>query len=105
MNGRNGHPAVHSDEPDARRILLAQAARGVVYGLGSIVIGVSLEKSGLSTTQVGLVFTAMLAGVALASIVLARYGDRIGRRRAYRPCSSVWPARASSSRSLTRSRC
>ena len=70
--------------PDARRILLAQAARGVVYGLGSIVIGVSLEKSGLSTTQVGLVFTAMLAGVALASIVLARYGDRIGRRRAYR---------------------
>jgi predicted MFS family arabinose efflux permease len=44
---------------------------------------VSLEDSGLSTTEVGLVFTAMLAGAALASIVLARYGDRIGRRRAY----------------------
>jgi len=61
-----------------------QAARAVVYGLGSIVVGVSLEQSGLSTTQVGLVFTAMLAGTALASIVLARYGDRIGRRRCYR---------------------
>jgi MFS family permease len=55
-----------------------------VYGLGSIVIGVSLEQSGLSTTKVGLVFTAMLAGAALVSVVLARYGDRIGRRRAYR---------------------
>jgi predicted MFS family arabinose efflux permease len=62
---------------------VVQAARGVVYGLGSIVIGVSLEQSGLSTTQVGLVFTAMLAGAALASMVLARYGDRFGRRRSY----------------------
>jgi predicted MFS family arabinose efflux permease len=70
--------------PDATRILVAQAARGAVYGLGSIVIGVSLEQSGLSTTQVGVVFTAMLAGLGLVSIVLARYGDRIGRRRAYR---------------------
>ena len=69
---------------DVRRILAAQAARGAVYGLGSIVIGVSLEESGLSTTEVGVVFTAMLAGIALVSIVLARYGDRIGRRRAYR---------------------
>jgi predicted MFS family arabinose efflux permease len=69
---------------DARRLLAVQAARGVVYGLGSIVIGVSLEQSGLSTTQVGLVFAAMLAGAALASMTLARYGDRIGRRRCYR---------------------
>jgi len=69
---------------DAQRILGVQAARAFVYGLGSIVIGVSLEQSGLSTTQVGLVFSAILAGAALLSVVLARYGDRIGRRRAYR---------------------
>jgi predicted MFS family arabinose efflux permease len=69
---------------DARSILAVQAVRGFVYGLGSIVIGVSLEQSGLSTTQVGLVFTGMLAGAALVSVVLARYGDAIGRRRAYR---------------------
>jgi len=69
---------------DAHRIVAVQAARGVVYGLGSIVIGVSLEESGLSTTEVGFVFTAMLAGAALASVSLARYGDRVGRRRAYR---------------------
>ena len=88
--------------PDARRILLAQAARGVVYGLGSIVIGVSLEESGLSTTQVGLVFTSMLAGVAVASMVLARYGDRIGRRRAYRALLVGMACAGRSSRSPTR---
>ncbi len=77
-------PRGRSLTADARSILAVQAARAVVYGLGSIVIGVSLEQSGLSTTEVGLVFTAMLAGAALVSVVLARYGDRIGRRRAYR---------------------
>ena len=79
--GSRGRPQLTAD---VRRILVAQAARGAVYGLGSIVIGVSLEQSGLSTTQVGVVFTSMLAGLGLVSIVLARYGDRIGRRRAYR---------------------
>lgn len=69
---------------DAQSLLAVQAARGVVYGLGSIVVGVSLEQSGLSTTQVGLVFASMLAGAALASVTLARYGDRVGRRRCYR---------------------
>ena len=87
---------------DARCLLAVQAARAVVYGLGSIVIGVSLEQSGLSTTQVGLVFTAMLAGAALASIVLARYGDRIGRRRCYR-CLLVLMAAAGTAFALTHS--
>jgi MFS family permease len=87
---------------DARCLLAVQAARAVVYGLGSIVIGVSLEQSGLSTTQVGLVFTAMLSGAALASIVLARYGDRIGRRRCYR-CLLVLMAAAGTAFALTHS--
>jgi MFS family permease len=87
---------------DARCLLAVQAARAVVYGLGSIVIGVSLEQSGLSTTQVGLVFTAMLAGAALASVVLARYGDRIGRRRCYR-CLLVLMAAAGTAFALTHS--
>ena len=56
--GSGGRPKLTAA---VRRILIAQAARGAVYGLGSIVIGVSLEQSGLSTTEVGIVFTAMLA--------------------------------------------
>ena len=68
---------------DARRILTIQAVRAFSYGFGSVVIGVALADSDLSGTQVGIVFAAMLAGAALASFGLARYGDAIGRRRAY----------------------
>ncbi len=70
--------------PDARRIIAVQAARAVVYGLGAVVIGSSLARRGLSGTQAGVVLVAMLTGTALVSVLLGRYGDRIGRRRCYR---------------------
>ena len=69
---------------DARRILAAQAARALAYGLGSVLIGVTLARRGLSDTAVGAVLAALLAGTALVSVLIARYGDRIGRRRCYR---------------------
>ena len=68
---------------DARSILAVQALRAFVYGLGSVLIGVSLKESGRSATEVGLVFGALLAGAPVVSVLLARYGDRVGRRRAY----------------------
>jgi MFS family permease len=69
--------------PDARRILVVQALRAFAYGLGSVLIGVTLSRLGLSGPQVGLVLGALLAGSGLASIALARLGDRLGRRRWY----------------------
>jgi MFS family permease len=69
---------------DARRILTVQAFRAFAYGLGSVLIGVTLARRDLSGGQVGLVLAALLAGSALALILLARYGDRVGRRRIYR---------------------
>jgi MFS family permease len=68
---------------DARRILSVQALRAFVYGLGSVLIGVELERRGLSGFEVGLVLSALLAGAALASVLIARFGDRVGRRRTY----------------------
>ena len=68
---------------DARRILAVQAVRAFAYGLGSVVLGVTLENEGYSALETGLVVGALLAGAAAASLVLARHGDRIGRRRAY----------------------
>jgi MFS family permease len=68
---------------DARRILAVQALRAFAYGLGSVLIGVSLARRGLSGVEVGGVLSALLAGAALVSLLLARHGDRIGRRRAY----------------------
>ena len=68
---------------DARRILAVQALRAFAYGLGSVLIGVTLARRGLSGFEVGVVLAALLAGVALASIAIARTGDRVGRRRWY----------------------
>jgi MFS family permease len=68
---------------DARRILAVQALRAFAYGLGSVLIGVSLARRGLSGFEVGGVLSALLGGAALVSLLLARYGDRVGRRRAY----------------------
>ncbi len=49
-----------------------------------MLVGVSLARRGLSGTEVGTVLAALLAGAALASVLIARYGDRFGRRRCYR---------------------
>jgi predicted MFS family arabinose efflux permease len=68
---------------DLARILTIQALRAFLYGFGSILIGAELAEGGYSSAQVGLVFTAMLAGFASISIAVGTAGDRIGRRRLY----------------------
>jgi MFS family permease len=62
----------------------AQGARALAYGLGSVLIGVTLARRGYSDAAVGAILAALLAGNALASLLLARHGDRFGRRRSYR---------------------
>jgi MFS family permease len=69
--------------PDARRILTAQALRGFAYGLGAVLLGVTLERRGFSSRQAGLLLGAVLAGGVLASLLVGRFGDRGGRRRCY----------------------
>jgi predicted MFS family arabinose efflux permease len=70
--------------PDARRIVAAQGARALAYGLGSVLIGVTLARRGFSDAAVGAVLAALLGGIAAVSVLIARYGDRVGRRRCYR---------------------
>ena len=69
--------------PDARRILAAQASRAFAYGLGSVLIGLTLAERGLSNAAVGVVLASLLAGSALVSVMIARRGDSVGRRRCY----------------------
>jgi MFS family permease len=69
---------------DARLILSVQGLRAFAYGVGSVLIGISLAHSTLSGTQVGVVFAGILLGAAITSLALGRYGDRVGRRNAYR---------------------
>ena len=68
---------------DVRLIFSVQAIRAFLYGFSSILIGASLAASGLDTTAVGAIFTAMLVGMAISSLVVGRWGERIGRRRTY----------------------
>jgi predicted MFS family arabinose efflux permease len=78
-----GVSETRSGESNLRLILAVQAVRAFLYGFGSVLLGSSLASAGLSDFEVGLVFTSMLAGMALTSIAVALLGDRIGRRRAY----------------------
>ena len=68
---------------DGRRILAAQGLRAFVYGFASVLLGITLAARGWSTTRVGLLLTAILAGTALLSLVVGRYAERVGRRRLY----------------------
>jgi len=56
----------------------------LAYGLGSVLIGITLADRGLSDAAVGVVLASLLGGIALVSVLIARYGDRVGRRRCYR---------------------
>jgi MFS family permease len=69
---------------DVRLIFSVQAVRALLYGFSSILIGASLAESGLDETSVGIVFTAMLLGMAVSSLAIGRWGEAIGRRRVYR---------------------
>jgi MFS family permease len=68
---------------DVRRIYAAQALRAFAYGLGAVLLGVSLDEQDWSGTQVGLLLTSVVAGAAILSVFIGRYGDRVGRRRLY----------------------
>ena len=68
---------------DVRLILAAQALRAFAYGAGAVLLGVTLDQSGFSSTEVGAVLASVVAGTVLASIAIGRFADRWTRRRCY----------------------
>ena len=69
--------------PDTRRLLTAQGIRAFAYGFSAVLLGTSMEERDVPAWQVGLVLGATVAGTALMSVLVARYADRVGRRRWY----------------------
>jgi MFS family permease len=68
---------------DGRLILTAQALRAFVYGFASVLLGVTLDARGWSTSEVAVLLSAILAGTGLLTVAVGRYGERVGRRRLY----------------------
>jgi MFS family permease len=65
-------------------VLGAQALRAFAYGLGAVLLGRTLATLQLGAVRTGVVLAATVAGTAIASLWVGRYGDRVGRRRSYR---------------------
>ena len=66
---------------DARLLFFTRFTRLFAYGALSVVLVFYLTGLGLSAPQTGLLFTLILVGDTLVSLVLTTTADRIGRRR------------------------
>src|SRR5438270_971772 len=70
--------------PSVRNLVLifaAAAMRSFGIGLLGVVLGVFLYRKGFSSTSIGLVIAAGLAGSAAATVVTTMRADRSGRRK------------------------
>jgi len=68
---------------DASLLIGGQAVRAAGYGFTAVILGALLAARGYSHLRAGLVLTALIAGTALASLVVGVLADRVGRRRCY----------------------
>src|SRR6201993_5211108 len=68
---------------DGRLLVAGQGVRAAGYGFTVVSLGALLSARGFSSVEAGLVLTALIAGTALASLLVGRFGDRFGRRRSY----------------------
>ena len=67
----------------SRNLILIYAAawlRSFGIGLLGVVLGVFLSREGFSSTSIGIVIAAGLAGAAAATAVVTFKADRLGRR-------------------------
>lgn len=62
-------------------IYLAAWLRSFGIGLLGVLLGVFLYREGFSSTLIGFVVAAGLAGAATATVIVTARGDRLGRRR------------------------
>lgn len=54
--------------------------RSLAYGFLSVILGLYLDAVGLSTTAIGWIFTAALAGGAVMTIIITAIADSFGRK-------------------------
>jgi predicted MFS family arabinose efflux permease len=65
---------------DGWLLFAACGVRSFAYGFLSVVLGLYLDAIGLTTTAIGWIFTASLAGGAVMTIIITAIADSLGRR-------------------------
>ncbi|MEA2676656.1 MAG: hypothetical protein QOJ81_797 [Chloroflexota bacterium] len=81
-------------ERNGQIVLVARTLRSFAFGLNSVALGLYLAGLGLDGGQIGLVLSAALAGTLGLTLVIALYGDRIGRKRLLMAGSALMVAAA-----------
>jgi len=66
---------------NGRIVVAARALRSFCFGLNSVALGLYLSALDLTNLEIGLILSAALAGSLVFTLIVALYGDRIGRRR------------------------
>lgn len=66
---------------DLRLILGARLLRAGAFGMSAVVIGLHLQRRGLSSAVIGLILTIGLLSAAIGGVLAAALSARIGRRR------------------------
>jgi MFS family permease len=66
---------------DVALILAARLLRAFGFGMAAVLIGLHLQRRGLSAGAIGLVLTIGLLSAAIAGVIAASISARIGRRR------------------------
>jgi len=65
---------------NGRIVVASRALRSFAFGLNSVALGLYLAGVGLSGEQIGIILSAAFAGTLALTLVIAGWGDRIGRR-------------------------
>lgn len=72
---------IQSIARDGQVVILARALRTFGYGFTSVLLGVVLVDTGVSTMQIGILFAVAALGSVTWSFILGTCADRIGRKR------------------------
>ena len=74
-------PRLPSLDRNGRLVVTARALRSFGFGLNSVALGLYLAGLGVPGTEIGLILSAAFVGALALTVIIAGWGDRIGRRR------------------------
>ncbi len=80
-NEENNRWSLRWLQTDGKKLLVTRMLRTFGYGYVAVVLGLYLEKLGLNAFEIGVIFSAAMAGSAIMTVFWSFYADRYGRRR------------------------